>query len=396
MNHLAKLTLLGFLYVSACASPVKAAEFFGLGFTLAPEMGSSGVGLSSDGKIAVGQSGVLPEQATEAFRWTREGGIEGLGPPPDSSIGTSGSDAALDGTVVGISFLPQALEWTPDNVLHVLPNLAPPRPTSSMYANAYAISADAKWIVGSSWDSELHWTAVRWNADRQITSLPFTNAYDTSADGSVVIGTNSDSQRTVAVRWTESGGVQELGDLPGGRDVSTANGVSANGEVVVGLSSSSSSADYFEPFRWTAVTGMVGLGLLPGSVGGGMSGVSGNGEVIVGNNLYLSPTGDLQATAVIWTQDLGLLSAADYFSDDLGLASQLAGWHLDAATSVSRDGLVIVGHGTNPQGNHEAWMAIVPEPTSGMLAATGLVLAMACCVRRVDPRLRRHAVAVDP
>lgn len=358
----------------ASAPAVDAADFFGLGFTLGPEAGSTAGGLSADGTKLAGTSGAVPGVLGEAFRWTRGEGIEGLGINPDESFGTSGSAVASDGTVVGFSFYPRAIEWAPDNVLHLLPNLPDPH---AFYSNAYAISDDARWIVGSSLSDAGKWTAVRWNVDRQISPLPFTNAYDVSADGSVVVGLNSGGLRSEAVRWTEASGLQLLGDLPGGREVSIASSVSDDGDVVVGFSSSSLSADYFEPFRWTAATGMVGLGLLPGFVGGGVSGVSGHGEVIVGNNTSFLPTGDRQATAVIWTQDLGLLSAADYFSNDLGLASQLAGWHLDAATSVSRDGLVIVGYGTNPQGNQEAWMAIAPEPASGLLAVMGWLVAAA-------------------
>jgi probable HAF family extracellular repeat protein len=52
-----------------------------------------------------------------------------------------------------------------------------------------------------------------------------------------------------------------LGDLPGGSFISLANGVSADGSVVVGRGASASGN---EASRWTSGTGMVGLGDLPG------------------------------------------------------------------------------------------------------------------------------------
>jgi len=390
MNRFPESMLFGLLVFIATADPATAADFFGLGFTISPEAGSIGAGLSSDGKIAVGQSGLVPEQFMEGFRWTREGGLEGLGGAPGTPLGTSASDVALDGTVVGLNFLIQAVEWSPDKVLQVLPNLPPSDAASGMFSEANAISENAQWIVGTSWDSAGNWTAVRWNADRQITRLPFTNAYDVSGDGSVVVGTQSDLTGSRAVRWTEAEGLQELGELPGRRNISYASRVSANGNVVIGAANSPTSPDNSEPFRWTAAGGMIGLGLLPGFDGGGVAGVSADGEVIVGNNFAYPPSGDPSRVAVIWTEKLGLLDLSEYLKSDVGLADQLAGWHLIAGTGVSRDGQVIVGHGINPQGDHEAWMAIVPEPPSGALAAMALAMATLLSVWRRDWRWREQ------
>jgi hypothetical protein len=64
----------------------------------------------------------------------------------------------------------------------------------------------------------------------------------------------------------------------------------------------------------------------------------------------------------------------------LGLGPALAGWKLDEATAISADGLTIVGTGTNPSGNTEAWVAFLPEPGSVSLLGVGL-LALAATRR---------------
>ena len=55
----------------------------------------------------------------------------------------------------------------------------------------------------------------------------------------------------------------------------------------------------------------------------------------------------------------------------LGLGPQLGGWKLTDATGISADGQVIVGDGISPDGQTEAWMAIVPEPGTALLVALG-------------------------
>jgi len=59
----------------------------------------------------------------------------------------------------------------------------------------------------------------------------------------------------------------------------------------------------------------------------------------------------------------------------LGLSADLAGWSLERARGVSANGRTIVGTGTNPSGETEAWIAYLPEPGTGTLLVLGLLLA---------------------
>ena len=156
---------------------------------------------------------------------------------------------------------------------------------------------------------------------------------------------------------------QGLGDLAGG-GFSQAFGVSADGSAVVGLGSSASG---FEAFRWTSGGGMVGLGdLAGGSFFSIANGVSADGSVVVGQGLSASGN-----EAFIWDDANGMQNLQSVLESQLGL--DLTGWTLSNASSVSADGLTIVGLGINPDGFSEAFIAVIPGPGAlGLLAVTGL------------------------
>ena len=177
-------------------------------------------------------------------------------------------------------------------------------------------------------------------------------AYGVSADGSVVVGGSRVENEYEAFRWTSAGGMVGLGDLPGGGVYSIARDVSADGSVVVGYSASASGG---EAFRWTLATGMVGLGDLPGgSFYSSAEGISADGSVVVGQSYTESGL-----EAFIWNQTDGMQNLQDMLVTDYSL--DLTGWHLEHATAISDDGLTIVGHGINPDGNEEAWLATLWE-----------------------------------
>ena len=86
-------------------------------------------------------------------------------------------------------------------------------------------------------------------------------ALGVSGDGSVIVGESNSASGNEAFRWTAASGMVGLGELPGGNFASTAFGVSGDGAVVVGQDSTATA--FLEAFRWTQSGGMVGLGQLP-------------------------------------------------------------------------------------------------------------------------------------
>ncbi len=104
-------------------------------------------------------------------------------------------------------------------------------------------------------------------------------AYAVSADGQVVVGVSLDTSGSAATafRWTAATGMVSLGTLGGNR--SYAHGVSADGSVVVGYSYDT--ANRFRAYRWA--NGTMEALPMPSDVRWSTAyGVSADGSVVVG------------------------------------------------------------------------------------------------------------------
>jgi probable HAF family extracellular repeat protein len=141
-----------------------------------------------------------------------------------------------------------------------------------------------------------------------------------SADGTVITGVsrNSDGEQR-AFRWFE-GEMQDLGTLGG--DLSTGSSVSADGRVIVGYSTDAGGNE--RAFRWVDGT-MTDIGTIGGQEALAY-GVSGDGSVIVGS----STNGDNVGRAFVWIN--GSMSDPGTLADDYTVAY-----------AVSADGSAVVG-----------------------------------------------------
>lgn len=200
---------------------------------------------------------------------------------------------------------------------------------------AFGVSADGSAVVGGSsgGDRALRWTqGGTWNLGN-LAGVPSQSlASAASADGSVVVGLSTSASGQEAFRWTEAGGMVGLGDLPGGSFNSVAVGTSADGGVVVGYSEAASGD---EAFRWTSSGGMTGLGFLPQGEWSLAQGVSADGLVVVGESDSASTV-----QAFRWTQAGGMVA----------LGHLPGGSFHSAAYDVSADGLVVVGESLTASG----------------------------------------------
>jgi len=288
-----------------------------------------------------------------------------------------------------------------------------------VWSEAQAVS-NTGLVVGDAEVNDIGGTnPFRWDAVSGMVSLGTLGgsetqgfAHDVSADGTVVVGMSKDPQnRQIAFRWTQSGGMVPLG-IFGSSQSSEADGISGDGNVIVGSGSSAT-----EGWYWTAANGFKGVGLFSPGTASIPRAASTNGNVIVGeastpgvsNRLAFvsdgagtfTSLGDIpNATtasvaydvsgdgglivgrsdtdiAVIWERVNGSYHIYDlkqFLQDRYGLV--LDGWELQQASSISADGRTIAGYGVSPNGGGiRAWRVSLgtPVPEPEYLAMIGFV-----------------------
>jgi probable HAF family extracellular repeat protein len=192
--------------------------------------------------------------------------------------------------------------------------------------------------------------------DPSYTSIS-TFAYAANQDGTVATGYAVIVPMYADIeifRWTASGGIQILGDIAGGNINSTARGISADGNIIVGYGSSAASTAGCgicqEAFKWTAETGIVALGDLPGgNLASAAYAISGDGRVIVGTG-----TSDVGSAPVIWN-DTGI--------HNLGYLPQGTLAAQGTCNATNFDGSVIAGTSSSVNGTE----AFLWTAASGMI-----------------------------
>jgi probable HAF family extracellular repeat protein len=230
------------------------------------------------------------------------------------------------------------------------------KPAGYAYGDVSGMSADGSVIVGTCvTESGTDSVAFRWTKDSgtaRIGPLPDAihrcEAHAVSADGRVVVGAIwHDADHCEAFRWTSQTGVVGLGHLPG-HSCSVALGVSADGAVIVG---SCDSGGRYDAFRWSVADGMTGLNA-DSRFGTIANAVSADGTVMVGEC-----QGRSGRQAIMWDSNWRMRTVREVLTNNLGLRKHLDGWELTSANAISADGRVVVGAGSNPNGNTEAWVA---------------------------------------
>jgi probable HAF family extracellular repeat protein len=294
-----------------------------------PLPGNWAKAISDDGSTVVGVG---------AFRWQQSTGSVSLGE------GAASADAvSADGSViVGYTNSPaQAFRWTDDSGIMELGNL--PGHSESF---ARGVSADGTIIVGSSHSDLLPREAFRWSQATGMVGLgnlpggAGSEATAVSADGSVVVGQGTSSAGQEAFRWTQSTGIVGLGDLPGGSYSSSAADVLADGSIVVGQASTDIGP---EAFIWDAGMGIRNLrdvlvddfGLdasLAGWTLRSANGISADGRVIVGSGN--SPRG---IEAWIARLDASTALPGDYNEDSAVDAADYVVWRKGFGTVYTQN-----------------------------------------------------------
>jgi probable HAF family extracellular repeat protein len=341
---------------------------------------SSAYAVSNDGRVVVGQA--HSAEGLEAFRWTAQTGIVGLGDDPNGDFGSSAVDVSGDGSVVVGSVTTGAVQqnmayrWTEATGFQLLGVLSDS--ITNNFSHALGVSQDGSIISGYSRGLLGNEGFIYTQADG-MTGLghlgaidSFAGGLDISADGGVVIGTSTTiPNQAQAYRWTEADGIQGLGTLSGSTR-SNATAISGNGRVIIGNSAGN-------VFYWTEETGMESLGRFPGTDQFIFANdINYDGTIIVGT-IGSNPW---DKSAVYWDEANGFRTLDDVLTSDYGL--DLEGWHLADANGISADGQWIVGMAINPDGIEEAYLVNVPEPVSIVLWGIG-----GCAIVVMHQR-RRH------
>jgi probable HAF family extracellular repeat protein len=298
-------------------------------------------------------------------------------------LGTSSARAVnADGTAItGVcdfgSFDPrgtQAFLWTPSTGILLLGDLdggvsiVPRSVGRAISANGLVIAGIGESASGNE-AFRFDVTTETFQPLGSLAASPFGSwAYGMSADGEVVVGISYNAQgQQTPFRWTAAVGMQSLGFLPGATGITpagTAYAASADGSVIVGQSRSIASGQGGEAFRWTASGGMQPLGDLPGGAFQSWAyACSADGSVIVGRGSAPGNCGPFGCGSVgrafIWDAQNGMRDLADLL---VAGGVNLTGWRLEEARGISANGRVIVGVGINPQGLTEGWIANLGAP----------------------------------
>ncbi|MFK7894673.1 MAG: PEP-CTERM sorting domain-containing protein [Myxococcota bacterium] len=190
-----------------------------------------------------------------------------------------------------------------------------------------------------------------------------------SADGRKAVGwiIQPENPRTTEILIYDAdreagNGIQVLGDLAGGAIRAEALSISADGSTVVGYGLPE--GNNFEAFVHTDAEGLFSIGTLGPDYDADRSkafDVSGDGSKVVGES---------SDYAFIWDRANGMV--------ELGLYFELMGLDLNgttplSASAISDDGRTIIGYGIDSNGEFVSWVAVIPEPSTALLLAFGLL-----------------------
>ncbi|MEZ6318103.1 MAG: GC-type dockerin domain-anchored protein [Phycisphaerales bacterium] len=325
------------------------------------------VHVSGDGRVVFGW-GYGDDGRTHAFTWTDDGGLRFDDDPATFASYTYAFASSTDGSRI-MARSPLGEVWMPGV------GWSPIDPAGTFGSPfVCATSGDGRTAGGSVYMTDLRRDdAVLWRDGQAPIALPrLPGNVDGSAritavsrDGLVVAGYTPNANGVhVSFRWTEQGGMEDLGEYFGSPLFPSplANAINADGSVIVGrLNGSPSSHGY----RWTRETGYVDLGFIlsPNGSQTDALAVSADGKTIVGF------TGSSQY-AFIWTTERGMRDLTAVLAEQLG-TDPFAGWTRMIASGVSDDGLHVAGRGRNPEGVNEVWVVRLPDPNGCVADVNG-------------------------
>lgn len=293
----------------------------GLGDLPSVTFESEAFGVSADGSVIVGRGSRFGSER-EAFRWTSADGMVGLGYLSAGANSTSQArDISANGSVVvGFSApstnfgdIHEAFRWTSEGGMIGLGDLA----GGDLWSEARSISGNGSVVAGESISAD-GYEAFRWTQEGGMIGLGdlpggdfHSEVLGMSADGTTIVGRSSagDDNHLEAFRWTSETGMESLGNFAGGTSNSWASNSNSDGSIIVGRGHSAAGAD---AFIWDSVNGMRSIQDLLTDAGTDMTGwrlrtalsITDNG-LVVGSGI--NPDGNAEG----WVADLGFAAVPE-------------------------------------------------------------------------------------
>jgi probable HAF family extracellular repeat protein len=313
---------------------------------------------------AVGANGSMVAGGLRAgggFYWMPTTGVVYIG-------GNYADGVSLDGrTIVGDALdrqnVEQAAIWLRSAEWRLLGSVVPnAAPCDALLSTALDTSNDGRVVVGLAWNGCNFARAFRWEESTGMVDLGSTvanrssRANGVSGNGQVVVGWQEHSTGPrLGARWV--GGRQTI--FTGATEfVGEAWAANTDGTLIVGQLCRGGDSTDQSAWVWTPAAGVVCLPAprirLPlGNIGSAFD-TSEDGRVIGGTQGF-----GLEREAVIW------LDRAPHFLKDYlranGVPDAFEGWvNTGAITAVSRDGRVVAGYGAGPR-DFTGFIIILPS-----------------------------------
>lgn len=328
--------------------------FFGIGSLPGFGCASWAAAVSGDGSTVVGQAITAP--IVRPFRW-KNGVIEAAVNQPANWTRGTAMEVSTDGSVVVgwgsvTSYLSdyRSFRWEGNQV-----TVLDPLPGGDGSGWAYSCAGDGSVVVGTS--SGYGYEPFRWEngVTQALPTAAGTQGYamDISPDGQVIVGVLALAIGDYRAFRLENGILEELSPVPQPYGFDSRIRISANKQAVVGWAQPNSVR---EAVIWRAGR-TFGLSDLPGgAVESEATAVSRNASRVVGT----SRIGPTESAAFLWDRTHGMRNLKEVLSTEYGF--DMEGWRMTWATGISDDGTTIVGHGINPAGNTDGWLARLPAP----------------------------------